>query len=40
MKQGRIKKTFDGYFYRLLESAFYTEKCRENKDKLYDWIGD
>jgi hypothetical protein len=39
-KQGRIKKTFDGYFYRLLESAFYTEKCRENKDNLYDWIGD
>jgi len=37
-KQGKIYKSFEGYFYRLLESYFFTEKCRERKDYLYNWL--
>ena len=37
-KQGKIHKSFEGYFYRLLESYFFTEKCRERKEYLYNWL--
>ncbi|HLT65380.1 MAG TPA: hypothetical protein VKZ80_03425 [Flavobacterium sp.] len=38
-KQGKIKKTFEGYFYRLLESYFYTEACRRTNHRiLFNWL--
>ncbi|THD15558.1 hypothetical protein CI793_12330, partial [Anoxybacillus ayderensis] len=30
-KQGRIEKSFEGYFYRLVESYLFTERCRERQ---------
>src|SRR5690606_14665687 len=38
-KQGKIKKTLEGYFYRLLESYFYTEAfSRTNHRILFNCI--
>jgi hypothetical protein len=37
-KQGKIKKTFDGYFYRLLEGELSVMKRRENRHRLPNWL--
>lgn len=41
-KQNKIKTSFDGYFYRLVENYLAVERRKELKNKtvipLYDWI--
>jgi hypothetical protein len=37
-KQGRIEKSFEGYFYRLVESYLFTERCRERQHLLYNFL--
>lgn len=37
-KQGRIKTSFKGYFYRLCENYLAIEKRRENKHLFYNWL--
>ncbi|MGG3683937.1 helix-turn-helix domain-containing protein [Aeribacillus composti] len=39
-KMGKIKKTFEGYFYTVLYSNFVVEKRRENRHLLYDFLND
>ncbi|MGE6615808.1 helix-turn-helix domain-containing protein [Bacillus mycoides] len=37
-KSRRIKVTFEGYFYRIIEGKFIVERRKECKEALYDWI--
>ncbi|MGX5633550.1 helix-turn-helix domain-containing protein [Bacillus thuringiensis] len=37
-KSRRIKITFEGYFYRIIEGKFIVERRKECKEALYDWI--
>ncbi|MCR6846288.1 helix-turn-helix domain-containing protein [Bacillus sp. IBL03825] len=37
-KSNKIKNTFEGYFYRVLESKLTVERRRECKGTLYDWL--
>lgn len=37
-KMNRIKKTFEGYFYRVLYANFVVEKRKERKHLLYDFL--
>jgi hypothetical protein len=37
-KQDKIKSSFEGYFYRLVENYLGIEKRRENKHLLYNWL--
>ncbi|WP_299093766.1 helix-turn-helix domain-containing protein [uncultured Metabacillus sp.] len=39
-KLGKIHSTFEGYFYRIVYANLLVEKRRENRHKLYDFIGD
>ncbi|APH06434.1 helix-turn-helix domain-containing protein [Bacillus weihaiensis] len=39
-KQNKIHSTFHGYFYRLVYHNLIIEKRRENRDMLYDFIGE
>ncbi|MFB5556715.1 helix-turn-helix domain-containing protein [Bacillus cytotoxicus] len=37
-KARRIKSTFEGYFYRIVEAKFILERRKECKVLLYDWL--
>lgn len=37
-KQNKIKTSFEGYFYRLVENYLAVEKRRESKHLFYNWI--
>ena len=37
-KLGKIRKTFEGYFYQTLRNKLIVEVRRENRHKLYDFI--
>lgn len=37
-KANKIKSTFEGYFYRILESKFVAERRAECRGLLFDWL--
>lgn len=37
-KANKIKSTFEGYFYRILESKFVAERREECRGLLFDWL--
>ncbi|AHA71047.1 hypothetical protein ABE47_06590 [Bacillus thuringiensis] len=37
-KANKIKSTFEGYFYRILESKFVVERREECRGLLFDWL--
>ena len=37
-KANKIRSTFEGYFYRIVESKFVVERRKECRDALYDWL--
>jgi DNA-binding Lrp family transcriptional regulator len=37
-KQGKIRSSFEGYFYRLMENYLGIEKRKENRHLLYNWL--
>ncbi|MGH1257496.1 MULTISPECIES: helix-turn-helix domain-containing protein [Bacillus] len=39
-KSNKIKSTFEGYFYRIIESKLAVERRRECRGLLFDWLDD
>ena len=37
-KSNKIKSTFEGYFYRIIESKLAVERRRECRGLLFDWL--
>lgn len=37
-KSNKIKSTFEGYFYKVIESKFAVERRRECRGLLFDWL--
>ena len=39
-KANKIRSTFEGYFYRIVESKFVVERRKECRGLLFDWLNE
>ncbi|WNN20030.1 HTH DNA binding protein [Bacillus phage FI_KG-Lek] len=39
-KANKIRSTFEGYFYRIVESKFVMERRKECRGLLFDWLNE